>query len=137
MKKLDIVAINRHIPKLGLKTGDVGTIVDACPVGYDVEFRDAAGRTTTVATIDCHDLRLAEVNDLARLQQQEAVASACRQRSVNSEFLFVAYLFAAVFPVLGVAFSIYLTLRRERMYSYGVFAVSAALIAFWRFVLLR
>lgn len=137
MRKSDIVAIGCAMPKLGLRVGDVGTVIDVFPVGYEVEFIDAKGRTKAVATFDPRDLRPADLSDMVRIHQAEVASQKVRVTKVSSEFLFVAYLFAVVFPILGFAFSIYLAWRRERGHSYGVFMVSLAMLAllrtfFWR-----
>jgi hypothetical protein len=58
------VILTRDVTDLGLRTGDVGTVVDrhAAPgvpeEGYSVEFFDMTGNTVAVATLPATALRL-------------------------------------------------------------------------------
>lgn len=58
------------IPAEGLRTGDVGTIVErhqlpgGAEVGYSVEFFDMTGRTVTVVTVPATSLRVPTSADL-------------------------------------------------------------------------
>ena len=58
------VILTRDIPEDGLRTGDVGTLVDRHLVpgvleeGYSVEFFDTTGNTVAVVTVPASALRL-------------------------------------------------------------------------------
>jgi hypothetical protein len=58
------VILTRDVAELGLRTGDVGTVVERHAVpgvaeeGYSVEFFDMTGNTVAVATLPASALRL-------------------------------------------------------------------------------
>jgi hypothetical protein len=58
------VILTRDVTEHGLRTGDVGTVVERHAVpgvseeGYSVEFFDMTGNTVAVATLPASDLRL-------------------------------------------------------------------------------
>lgn len=54
----DIVALTQDRPDVGLRVGDVGTIVHcyANAAAYEVEFVDAHGRTKCVLTVPAAQL---------------------------------------------------------------------------------
>lgn len=58
------VILTRDVPEHGLRTGDVGTVVERHPVpgvaeeGYSVEFFDMTGNTVGVATLPATALRM-------------------------------------------------------------------------------
>lgn len=57
MKLLDVVALTRALPDLGLAAGQVGTIVEALAEGvFEVEFADLDGRAYAIAPIAATDL---------------------------------------------------------------------------------
>ena len=63
------VILARDVAERGLRTGDVGTVVDRHAVsglseeGYSVEFFDMTGNTMTVATLPASALRLPTPDD--------------------------------------------------------------------------
>ena len=63
------VILTRDIPKDGLRTGDVGTLVDRHVVpgvpeeGYSVEFFDMTGNTVAVITVPASALRVPTTAD--------------------------------------------------------------------------
>jgi hypothetical protein len=55
---LDTVVLNRDLPEHGLKRGDLGAIVEIYgPVGVEVEFVLASGRTVALLTLSTADIR--------------------------------------------------------------------------------
>jgi hypothetical protein len=58
------VILTRDVAERGLRTGDVGTVVERHPVsgvseeGYSVEFFDMTGNTVGVVTLPASGLRL-------------------------------------------------------------------------------
>jgi hypothetical protein len=48
---------------------------------------------------------------------------------VSAGLIVSAYIFAALFPIIGLIMSIYLAFKRERLHSYGVFAVTLIALA--------
>lgn len=64
-KKLDTVVLDRDVPELGLRRGDLGAVVEVYdPDGLEVEFVTASGRTQAVATLAASDVRAIEQEDL-------------------------------------------------------------------------
>jgi hypothetical protein len=63
------VILTRDITERGLRTGDVGTVVerhtvpDAAEAGYSVEFFDMTGNTVAVVTLRAGALRLPTAAD--------------------------------------------------------------------------
>ena len=52
MKLLDVVALVKDLPELGLYRGQVGTIVEEYESGvFEVEFSDTSGRAYAIATL--------------------------------------------------------------------------------------
>ena len=64
-KALDTVVLNKDLPKLGLKKGDLGAVVQVYkPGGIEVEFVTAAGRTQALVTLRPRDVRHVGDTDL-------------------------------------------------------------------------
>ena len=62
---LDSVVLTRDLPEHGLKTGDLGAIVEVYPPeGLEVEFVKASGGTQIVATLRAEDVRKVSDDDL-------------------------------------------------------------------------
>lgn len=65
------------IPSEGLRTGDVGTVVERhqvpgiAEVGYSVEFFDMTGRTVAVVTVPASNLRAPTSADLPAARKVE------------------------------------------------------------------
>lgn len=59
IKEHDRVALTRGIPKQGLKTGDVGTVIHVYKKGeaFEVEFMTLHGETVAVATLEASQVR--------------------------------------------------------------------------------
>ena len=57
-KALDTVVLNKDLPELGLKKGDLGAVVQVYkPDGLEVEFVTAAGKTQALVTLSPRDVR--------------------------------------------------------------------------------
>lgn len=66
---LDTVVLNRDLPEHGLKTGDLGAIVQIyAPDSLDVEFVTASGRTQALATVKVSDVRPVGDGDLVAVR---------------------------------------------------------------------
>ncbi len=70
------VALTRDIPELGLKKGDIATIVDFHPSekgedGYTLEVFNALGETVAVVTVPESALRLLRENDMLSVRSME------------------------------------------------------------------
>jgi len=60
IRELDIVVLVRDLPKHGLKSGDVGTVVHVYGKGegFEVEFVTGEGYTVAVVTLARDDIRV-------------------------------------------------------------------------------
>lgn len=64
-KTLDTVVLDRDLPELGLKKGDLGAVVEVYkPDGLEVEFVTASGRTEALVTLNQADVRRVGDTDL-------------------------------------------------------------------------
>jgi hypothetical protein len=55
---LDTVVLTRDLSELGLRTGDLGTVVELHdPDGLEVEFVQASGKTKALVTLTRSDVR--------------------------------------------------------------------------------
>ena len=63
---LDQVVLVRDLPAEGLRTGDVGVLVEkhGATAGCEVEFLSATGKTEAVVTLTLDDIRPFERDDL-------------------------------------------------------------------------
>lgn len=62
---LDSVVLVRDLPEHGLKSGDLGAVVEVYPPdGLEIEFVTASGRTQIVATVKTKDVRRTQDGDL-------------------------------------------------------------------------
>ena len=59
IKELERVVLTAPVPKDGLETGDVGTVVHVYREGkaFEVEFATLDGRTAAVVTVEASQLR--------------------------------------------------------------------------------
>lgn len=67
------VVLNRDLPKEGLKTGDLGTVVHVYQGGYEVEFFTATGKTRSVVTLEAEDVRAIAENEMVAVRPLSAV----------------------------------------------------------------
>ena len=66
---LDTVVLNRDLPEHGLRTGDLGAVVEVYePDGLEVEFVTASGRTAALLTLHARDVRAAADDDLVSVR---------------------------------------------------------------------
>ena len=69
-KALDTVVLDRDLPGLGLRRGDVGTVVQVyAPDGLEVEFVTAAGKTEALTTLVERDVRPVAADDLIAVRR--------------------------------------------------------------------
>lgn len=68
-KTLDTVVLVRDLPEHGLKTGDLGAVVEIYPPdALDVEFVTASGRTAALLTLKTAELRSIRDSDLVAVR---------------------------------------------------------------------
>lgn len=74
IKDLDVVALARPVPELGLEVGDVGTVVMVHQEGkgYTVEFMTFTGKTIAVATLPADAVRPVRDREIAHVRQVAA-----------------------------------------------------------------
>jgi hypothetical protein len=66
---LDVVVLTHDIPSQGLRTGDLGAVVEVyAPDAVGVEFVAASGRTQALVTLHPNDLRDVADNDLVSVR---------------------------------------------------------------------
>lgn len=64
-KPLDTVVLLRDIPRHGLKSGDMGAVVEVYPPdALEVEFVVASGRTKALLTLKVSDVRSIRGSDM-------------------------------------------------------------------------
>lgn len=82
-KELDTVVLDRDVPELGLRCGDLGVVVQVYPPDVlEVEFVTAAGRTQALAELRQADLRAVDVcsaTAAGATQRVRVTSSRCRQ----------------------------------------------------------
>jgi len=62
---LDTVVLARDLPEKGLKSGDLGAVVELYePGGLEVEFIAASGRTVGLVTLRTEDVRPVQDTDV-------------------------------------------------------------------------
>jgi len=64
-KLLDTVVLDRDLPQHGLRSGDLGAVVQVYdPDGLAVEFVTASGKTQALVTLNVKDVRPVQDSDL-------------------------------------------------------------------------
>jgi len=64
-KVLDTVVLDRNLPDHGLRSGDLGAVVQVYePDGLDIEFVTASGKTQALVTLNVSDVRPVQDSDL-------------------------------------------------------------------------
>ena len=64
-KVLDTVVLDRDLPEHGLRSGDLGAVVQVYePDGLDIEFVTASGKTQALVTLNVRDVRPVQDRDL-------------------------------------------------------------------------
>jgi hypothetical protein len=72
---LDTVVLARDLPEHGLRSGDLGAVVDVYPPdGLEVEFVVASGRTQAVLTLLVSDVRPVGEHDLIAVRELKRTA---------------------------------------------------------------
>lgn len=70
---LDVVVLTHDLPTHGLRTGDLGAVVEVYgPDAIGVEFVAASGRTKVLVTLQLEDLREAGDDDLVAVRPSNA-----------------------------------------------------------------
>lgn len=74
-EELQTVVLNRDLPEQGLRTGDLGAVVQVYePDGLEVEFVRASGRTQALVTLRFCDVRAVEDADLIAVRPLDRTA---------------------------------------------------------------
>jgi Domain of unknown function (DUF4926) len=69
LRSLDVVVLTHDIPAEGLRTGDLGAVVEVyAPDAIGVEFVAASGRTQALVTLQRADIREVGDNDLVAVR---------------------------------------------------------------------
>lgn len=69
-KLLDTVVLDRDLPDLGLRRGDLGAVVEIYePDGLEVEFVTASGKTEALVTLKEQDVRAVGEKDLIAVRR--------------------------------------------------------------------
>ncbi len=67
---LDTVVLQRDLPEHGLRSGDLGAVVQVYePEGLEVEFVRASGRTQALVELTVDDVRAIEDADLISVRR--------------------------------------------------------------------
>jgi len=75
-KELDTVVLNRDLPEHGLRSGDLGAVVQIYgPNEAEVEFVTASGRTQALVTLNLRDVRSVGDQDLLSVRTLERGAA--------------------------------------------------------------
>lgn len=73
MKILDPVVLTEDLPDLGLKRGDMGTIVEVfAEADFEVEFVTAAGHTQALVTLHINQVRPVGPHDIPSVRSLDA-----------------------------------------------------------------
>lgn len=73
IKLLDTVVMRRDVPSHGLKSGDVGAVVQVhSDDSVEVEFVTAVGHTQAVVTLGTHQIHRADPRDILAVRQLDA-----------------------------------------------------------------
>jgi hypothetical protein len=74
-RTLDVVVLDRDLPRYGLRKGDLGAVVHVYPPeGLEVEFVTAAGGTKALVTLSNADVREVRDTDLISVRSVETPA---------------------------------------------------------------
>ena len=66
---LDTVVLVRDVPEHGLRSGDLGAVVETYPPeGLEIEFVTASGRTTALVPLKTADVRAIADTDLVAVR---------------------------------------------------------------------
>lgn len=62
--QLDAVVLRRDVPEHGLRTGDLGAVVEIYGEHLEVEFVQASGHTRALVTLATDDVRAVSAEDI-------------------------------------------------------------------------
>lgn len=80
-KILDTVVLNRDLPEVGLRVGDLGAVVHVHDSdNLEVEFVAASGRTQALVSLHAADVRAVADEDLLAVRSLSRTASQPHQR---------------------------------------------------------
>ncbi len=73
MNVLDTVVLNKDLPDLGLRRGDIGAVVEVYePDGLEVEFVTGSGQTQALVTLKTAEVRLLSGTDILAVRPLNA-----------------------------------------------------------------
>jgi hypothetical protein len=76
-RELDTVVLVRDLPDSGLRTGDLGAVVQVySPEALEVEFVTASGRTAALLSVAASDVRSVRDDDLLAVRPARSVHGA-------------------------------------------------------------
>ena len=76
-RELDTVVLSRDVPEAGLRSGDLGAVVQVYgDEALEVEFVTAAGRTQALLTLPITDVRAVRDDDLLAVRTSPSVRGA-------------------------------------------------------------
>jgi Domain of unknown function (DUF4926) len=76
-RELDTVVLSRDVPEAGLRSGDLGAVVQVYgDEALEVEFVTAAGRTQALLTLPITDVRAVRDDDLLAVRTSPPVRGA-------------------------------------------------------------
>ena len=76
-RELDTVVLVRDLPDAGLRTGDLGAVVQVySPEALEVEFVTASGRTAALLSVAASDVRPVRDDDLLAVRPARSVRGA-------------------------------------------------------------
>lgn len=73
LKLLDTVVLRKNLPEHGIKTGDVGVVVEIYQHhAVEVEFVTGSGKTQALLTLNMEDVRPVSGNDILSVRSLNA-----------------------------------------------------------------
>jgi hypothetical protein len=75
IEEFDDVALVSDLPKYKLRAGDIGVVVDihGKNAGYTIEFRERAGTTVAVVTLNANQIRVIGEREMLQSRPLEAI----------------------------------------------------------------
>ena len=73
VKILDTIVLEKNLPDLGLKMGDIGVVVEVYkPDGVEVEFVAGSGKTQALVTLKTTDVRMVADTEILSVRVLDA-----------------------------------------------------------------
>lgn len=73
VKMLDTIVLEKDLPDLGLKRGDIGAVVEIyTPDGMEVEFVTGSGYTQALVTLKTTDVRMVADTEILSVRALDA-----------------------------------------------------------------